>query len=364
MAKKSDMYSSVFADVDKMNEDGEILSEDTLSLVDEWIDTGSLALNAICSGSMYKGIPSGRITGIGGPSGCGKTLMMNKIIGNFQRKSTDRWGVIWDSEMACDAQTANALGADASRIKHYPIDQVSHMRNQILAFLNNVIANGAQGKFIIGIDSLGNLGGNKEVNDALENKDAADMGTRAKEIKSMLRVITYPAAKANVPIIFSNHIYSNPTAMFDTVIKQQSGGKGPQYLASLLIQMGVRATEHNEKDERDVMVVGARKYSGVALRAITAKNRFVPQYLETELQLNFKTGLEKYGGLFELAKEFGLFEGENSYSFNGEKLGFYKDWKYDEGIWQKILPVLEKKINEEWSFSQSSFEQMKQEVEK
>ena len=353
----------VFEDVDKLNEDGAILSEHSLSLVDEWIDTGSMALNAICSGSLYRGIPQGRITGIGGPSMCGKTFIMNQIIGNFQKKDPMRMGVVWDSEMAEDASAASSVGADPTRIKHYPIDSISHMRNQILTFLRKVIETNTQGKFIIGIDSLGNLSGSKELSDAENDKNATDMGTRAKELKSMLRVITYIAAKAKTAVIFTNHIYSDPTAMYESIIKQQSGGRGPQYLASLLVQLGVRPTEHDEKNEKDVMAVGARKYSGAILRAITAKNRFIPQYLETELELNFKTGLQKYGGLFELAKSFKVIEGEKSYTLGGEKLGYFSNWRDNDDIWNQILPELEKKINAEWRFSKTDYVNLKKQVD-
>lgn len=360
MAKKQ--YQDIFADVDIMNPDGALLSEHTLSLVDDWIDTGSLALNAIISGSMYKGLPVGRVIGIGGPTGSGKTFIMNQSIGNFQKKDPENFGVVFDSEMGEDARSAESVGADPSRIKHYPIESIPKMRNQIVKLLDNIIAQNAHGKFFIGIDSLGNLGGGKEINDAAADKEAADMGTRAKEIRSMLRVITYRAARAKTTVLFTNHQYANPTAMYETVIKQQSGGQGPQYIASLVIQLGVKPEEWDEKNERDVKLVGAKKYSGVLLHAITAKNRFIPQFLTTDLTLNFKNGLDRYGGLFELGKEFGIIQGDKTYTVNGQKLGYYKEWRNDEGVWNTILPELEKKFNSEWCFSKSDHEELEKQV--
>ena len=88
MAKKTDI-PDVFKELDKINTDGALLSENALSVVDSWIDTGSYALNAIVSGSLYKGIPEGRVVGFAGPSGCGKTLMSTKIIGNFLSELND-----------------------------------------------------------------------------------------------------------------------------------------------------------------------------------------------------------------------------------------------------------------------------------
>ena len=68
---KASSLKDIFEAVDALNTDASMLSEDnSLSIVGDWIDTGSYALNAIFSGSLYKGIPVGRVTGFSGPSGC------------------------------------------------------------------------------------------------------------------------------------------------------------------------------------------------------------------------------------------------------------------------------------------------------
>jgi RecA/RadA recombinase len=52
--------------------------------VSTWISTGSLALNRILSGSIKKGIPSGRITILAGETSCSpgdrKVLVLTKKI--------------------------------------------------------------------------------------------------------------------------------------------------------------------------------------------------------------------------------------------------------------------------------------------
>lgn len=355
-AEKKKILKDVFAELDSINTDGAILSESALSVVDYWIDTGSYALNAICSGSMFKGIQGGRICGIIGPSGAGKTLISLKILGNFQKQDPDRWGIVFDSEIAVDEQTATSLGANPKQIKHYPVNTVKECRNQILKALDGIIANNLQGKFMIIVDSLGNLAGDKEVKDAEDGKFASDMGTRAKDIKSLLRVLTYRAAKAKTTIIFTNHIYSDPMAMFESLVKTQSGGEGPIYMASLLIQLGFKR-QKNEKDfaEEEVLNIGEKNYGGILMHALTAKNRFIPGLLSTDLYLNFRTGLSKYTGLWDIATSLGVITGQKSYECNGQKIGFRKDIEKDPEIWDKIiLPVLEKEINEKFSFSNES----------
>lgn len=362
MGKTKNDYTDIFTDIDKINPDGAILSENALSVVDSWIDTGSYALNAICSGSLYGGVPQGRIVGVSGPSGCGKTLMMMKIVSNFQREDPDRWAIVFDSELAVDNPTALSLGVNTSQVKHYPVNTVGEVRNQILKVLNSITAKGLKGKFIIVVDSLGNLAGDKEVKDAEEDKFASDMGTRAKGIKSMLRVLTYKAAKAKTTILFSNHEYSDPTAMYETLIKSQSGGEGPIYMSSLLLQLGFKR-EKNEKDyEREAILAAAKKIGGITMHVLTAKNRFIVPLLSTDIYLNFKTGVDKYSGLFELAYGLGLITGDKTYEYKGKKIGYRKEFERDPEFWKEAMPELEKLVTKEFKYSSPS-EQLKQEVE-
>lgn len=355
MAKKNkdltipDEIKDVFTALDKDNEDASWLSENSLSVVDKWIDTGSMALNTIMSGSLYKGIPFGRIVGFAGPSMCGKTLMMMKILANAQKQGMI--AVVFDSEMSFDKDMASRLGCDPAKIKVYPVESIAMCRNQIVKFLMSVIEKNLQEKFIICIDSLGNLASTKELEDAMKGKDAVDMGTRSKELKSMMRCITYKCSKARTPLIFSNHIYDNPTAMFKSLIKTEGGGKGPEYLASILVQLSYEKEEiENNKEEKSVAT--AVNYSGVTLRAITKKNRFIPQYLQTNFYLNFLTGIEKYSGLVDIANAYNIIKKEGySYYLDKNKLGMYADWKDNDEVWAKILPQLELVIQKECSYS-------------
>jgi len=356
--------TSAFDGLDKLNPYGALLSESALSIVDEWTDTGSCALNAIVSGSCYRGVQNGRVIVFCGPSGCGKTLLTMKIIGNHLKKSEDNFAVVFDSEIAVDAQTAMNLGADPSRIHHYPVKTVNETRNQVLKLLNNIAETGLQKKCMVGIDSLGMLSGTKENADAEKDKDAADMGLRAKEIKGLLRIITWPAAISKTTVLCTNHTYIDPAEMFASAVNHQSGGEGPIYAASLIVQLGF-LREKNEKDfEAEEIIAIAKKVGGITMHALTVKNRFIPQMLTTDIYLNFKTGLDRYSGLFDMAKAFNILEGANKYSINGKELGFRKDFERDPDIWEKILlPVLEPIINKEFTFH-SDADDLKKEVDK
>lgn len=342
----------IFGSVDKLNPDATFLEDSSISTPSDWIDTGSRALNAIISGSLHKGIPVGRITGFAGPSGAGKTLIMNKIMANAQKKGYI--AVIWDSEVAVDKESAKNVGMDLKKTKYYPVETIEDCRNQISTFLDAVIeANDPDNKFIIAIDSLGNLASSKEIEDARKGKDAADVGQRAKATKSMMRAITYKAAKAQVPILFSNHIYEG-MEMFPSLIKNQAGGKGPIYLASVLVQLSLRNEKSTENPDEEAIAI-SHNVSGITMGALTVKNRIVPPFLKTELYLNFKTGLDKNTGLFDLALGLGVIEqGGKTYSFNGESVGYRKNIEKDPEFWKKVIPALEEKLNQELRYGSAS----------
>ena len=307
MSKEVDkQLLKVFEKLDKLNPEAKILTDSALSIVNEWVDTGCMVLNSIISGSLYKGVPKGRITGFSGPSQAGKTFIINKILANAQKMGM--MPVIFDTEVAIDRSSTEGVGLDPSHVKYVPVQTVEECRNQIATFLNSVIDAKMEGKFIISIDSLGNLASQKEITDAEKGKTAMDMGLRAKGLKAMMRNLTFLTAKAGVTILFSNHTYDDPAALFPSLIKNQSGGKGPVYLSSVLVQLAKRDEKHDKDDAADEKLPEANKYSGTTLRALTVKNRFIPPFLQCEMYLNYKNGLDKYTGLKELAVNPGIID--------------------------------------------------------
>lgn len=396
-----DLIDEIFGTVDDLNEDACLLSDATLSNVEEWIDTGCMALNAIVSGSMFKGIPRGRITGISGPSQSGKTLICKKIIASAQQ--VGYFAAVFDTEVAVDGMGAEAIGIDPKRVKHYPVETVEQCRNQIVRWLDNVIAykkaNPSKPVKMIGIiDSLGNLASTKELEDAAKGKDAADMGLRAKALKSMLRCITYKAAKAGVPIVFTNHTYENPADANPSLVKIQSGGKGAVYLASILIQLDLKQEKNEEvkekmkkmfakkqgkdyvepeKGEEDDIPVSdtiaiSHNINGITMSALTVKNRFVPPFLKTSVYLNFKTGLDKYAGLLDMAQAFGIVEpvgpvwkwsDPKKKKEDWESAGYRKAFEKDPVFWKKLLPLLETKLNTELTYNNTNIASLQAEVD-
>ena len=181
-----------------------------------------------------------------------------------------------------------------------------------------------------------------------------DMGTRAKGLKSMMRTLTFKAAEADTTVLFSNHTYDDPAALHPTLVKNQSGGKGPVYLASVLVQLAKKDSRHDKAADGDEKLTEAKIYSGTILRALTVKNRFIPPFLECEMYLNFKTGLDKYSGLLNVAVNNGVIvQTGSTYQLpDGTKLGYYKNWKDNHELWdEKIIPGIEENLQQNYKYS-------------
>lgn len=354
--KSKDSTRDIFAEIDAMNPEATFLNENSLSKVEGWIDTGNYALNACISKKLKGGgIPKGRVTIYIGPESSGKTLMITKAIANAQKEDEKVFVAYFDTENALDEDTAKRLGCDTTRIKHYPVEVTESCRNQIVKLLTTVAEKKLYGKVVVVIDSLGNLITAQEKKKIDEGNEAPDMGNRAKALKSALRTITHAAAKAKCAVICSNHIYDDPAQLQKSALKKQAGGSGPLYLASVILQLAKkvqRVSVTDNKDANEGTTSQAKDINGLTLRAFITKNRFAIPFLETEMYLNFSTGLNKYSGLLEMAESYGVLTKEgHRYLFNGEMLGFYKNWKNDASVWEdKIIPALQPIVEKAFSF--------------
>ena len=339
--------------IDKVNPFATYLDNNTLSHVGEWIDTGSYVLNAIISGSINGGIPKGRVTMLAGESMTGKSLFVQKILAKAQEEGLTP--VIFDTENAIDPDGAARLGLDISKVKYVPTTSIEQARNALYKFLTSVKEKGLEGKFIVAIDSLANLQSELELSRMSKDSTSSDMGTKARAMKTLMQTCTNLGAITQTTILCTNHVYDDPTALFPSIEKNMPGGKSCVYLPSVTVQLARKPMKSDGGKTVDgELAVGQKKYSGIIIRALTRKNRFIKQYLEGEIYLSFSTGLDRYYGLVDLAVGVGavIQTGATYQLEDGKKLGYYKNWRKDVELWEEtILPKLEERIKDEWSYS-------------
>jgi hypothetical protein len=144
--------------------------------------------------------------------------------------------------------------------------------------------------------------------------------------------------------------------MYPELVKKQSGGSGPVYLASLLVQLATRNEKIDKNEDQEAIGV-AHNVSGVTLSAMTVKNRFVPPFLKAELYNNFRTGLSRYAGLADMAIAMGVVTGDKTYTLGTDKIGYRKNWENDTEFWdKKALPLLEKAFKEKVCYGNAAID--------
>lgn len=344
---------STLNEIDDINPFASYLDSASLSLVKGWIDTGSYVLNALISGSVHGGVPKGRVTMLAGESMTGKSLFIQKILANAQKEGLIP--VIFDTENAIDPEGARRLGLDIANVKYVPCISIEQTRNTIYKLLMAIKEKKQEGKFILAIDSLGNLQSELELSRMNKESTSSDMGTRARAIKSLLQTCTNLGAVTQTTIICTNHLYDDPSAMFPSIEKNMPGGKSVVYLPSVTVQLARKPVKDDGgKTSDSKLAVSQKSYAGIIIRALTRKNRFIKQYLEGEMYLSFSTGLDRYFGLLDIATGLEVLTqtGATYQLADGTKIGYYKNFRKDKKLWEEtIIPQVEAKMMAEWRYS-------------
>lgn len=365
MSKNDKDITNALDAIDKINPYATYLSDSTISsAVNSWIDTGSYVLNAIISGSVHGGIPQGRVTLLAGESKVGKSLFVMKILAAAQKKGLVP--VIFDSENALDPDSAKRVGLILDQVKYVPCVTIEQTRNAIYTLLEKIQENPKlRGKFIIAVDSLGNMQSELEFKRMGADNTAMDMGSAARATKSLLKMCTVMGGLTNTTILCTNHIYDDPSAMFPSLEKNMTGGKGTAYLPSVTVQLAKKPVDarkaENKSKHGGELAIAQKTYAGIIIRALTVKNRFIQQYLEGEMYLSFATGLDRYFGLLDLALGVGVIvQTGSTYALeDGTKLGYYKTWREDTDIWENtIIPAIESRIGKEWAYSSGDMKEV------
>ena len=144
------------------------------------------------------------------------------------------------------------------------------------------------------LDSLGMLSTEKEITDALNDKQVRDM-TKSQLVKGAFRMLTLKLGQANIPLLVTNHTYDVIGSYIPT--KEMGGGSGLKYAASTIIYL----SKKKEKDQKEVV--------GNIIKAKTAKSRLSREHKEVEIRLFFdERGLDPYYGLLSLGEKYGVFK--------------------------------------------------------
>ena len=263
--------------------------------VHSYIDTGSYALNALLSGSIFGGLPSNKITAIAGEAATGKTFFALGIVKHFLDKYKEGGVVFFESESALTKDLVESRGVNSKRVVIVPVSTVQEFRYQAIRVLDKYISQSEEERkpLMFVLDSLGMLSTTKEMEDTAEGKETRDM-TRSQIVKAAFRVLTLKLGKAKVPMIMTNHTYSVIGSMFPQ--KEMGGGSGLKYAASNIIYLSRR----KEKEGKEVI--------GQIIHCLNYKSRLTKENARVDVRLTYDKGLDKHYGLLDVALKHNIFK--------------------------------------------------------
>ena len=320
-----DDYTKLAADIDES---------------ESYVDTGSFIFNGLVSGSIFGGVSSNKITAIAGESSTGKTFFSLAVVKNFLDNDPNAYCLYFDTESAITKTLLEDRGIDTSRFVVLNVVTIEQFRSKALKAVDIYLKTKTEDRkpCMFVLDSLGMLSTEKEINDALEDKQVRDM-TKSQLVKGAFRMLTLKLGQANIPMIVTNHTYDVIGAYVPT--KEMGGGSGLKYASSTIIYL----TKKKEKDGKDVI--------GNLIKAKTAKSRLSKENKDVTVRLFYDDrGLDKYYGLLDLGELGGLWKNvAGRYEMNGKKVYAKEIYKNPEKYFTpEVMQALDETAQKEFSY--------------
>ena len=289
-----DEYTQIASDIDE---------------TERFIDTGSYIFNGLISGSIFGGVSSNRITAIAGESSTGKTFFSLAVVKNFLDTNPDGYCLYFDTEAAVNRGLLESRGVDTTRLVVVNVVTIEEFRSKALKAVDIYQKKSEEERkpCMFVLDSLGMLSTEKEIRDALDDKQVRDM-TKSQLVKGAFRMLTLKLGQTNIPLIVTNHTYDVIGSYVPT--KEMGGGSGLKYAASTIVYL----SKKKEKDGKEVI--------GNIIKAKTHKSRLSKENRQVEVRLYYdERGLDRYYGLLELGEIGGMWKNvAGRYEMDGKKI--------------------------------------------
>jgi len=299
--------------------DSDILSESKFFNAKDMIQTAVPMINVALSGKLDGGLTPG-LTVFAGPSKHFKTAFALLLAKAYMEKYEDAVILFYDSEFGSPQSYFDSFGIDTKRVLHTPITDIEQLKHDAMAQLNN-IERGE--RVMVIIDSVGNLASRKEVEDALDGKSVADM-SRAKQLKSLFRMVTPHLTLKDIPMVVVNHTYKEIGLYPKDIV---SGGTGVYYSADNIFIIG----RQQEKEGTDLV--------GYNFIINIEKSRYVREKSKIPVEVLFEGGISKWSGLLDVALEGGFITKPSNgwYQRSGDESKYRAKDTYTKDFWLPIL---------------------------
>jgi RecA/RadA recombinase len=315
-----------------------VLSESDMFKDPELVSTLPI-INMAYSGKVDGGFGHG-LTIMAGESKTFKTALSLYCMKAYLDKYEDAIGVLYDTEGGCNPQYIKSFGIDPGRVIHVPVEHLEQLKFDFMKKLAE-IEKGDHVFFLV--DSIGQAPSRKESDDALDEKSVADM-TRAKAIRSLLRLITIQLSKKRLPCFMINHVYQEIGLFPKTIIP---GGTAVTYSANTIFVI-TKAQDKGSDGE----------LNGWHFTLNVHKSRFVREKAKFPFTVNYEEGIKPYSGLLDIAIGLGAVVKPSNgwYSRVDLKTGEVEDRKFrakdtdSAEFWKPVLssPVFAQKVQDRY----------------
>ena len=239
-------------------------------------------VNVALSGRIDGGLTPGLLM-LAGPSKHFKSAFALLMAAAYQKKYPEAVVLFYDSEFGTPQSYFESFDVDMDRVIHTPITDVEQLKFDIMQQLDGL---DKKDKVCIVIDSIGNLASKKEVEDAMSGKSVADM-SRAKQMKSLFRMVTPHLNLKDIPLVAVNHTYKEIGLYPKDIV---SGGTGAYYSADAIWIIG----RQQEKVDKEI--------KGYHFIINIEKSRHVREKAKIPVSVTFEGGISKWSGLMEVAE--------------------------------------------------------------
>lgn len=249
----------------------------------DMIQTSVPMINVALSGSVDGGITPG-LTMLAGPSKHFKTGFALLLASAFLKKYKDGVILFYDSEFGTPQNYFKTFKIPFDSVVHTPITDVEELKFDIMKQLKEL---NRDDHVMIVIDSIGNLASKKEVEDAMDGKSVADM-SRAKQLKSLFRMITPHLSLKDIPMVVINHTYKEIGLYPKDIV---GGGTGSYYGSDNIWILG----RQQDKDADGIQ--------GYHFVINIEKSRYVKEKSKIPITVSFEGGINRWSGLLDVALE-------------------------------------------------------------
>lgn len=298
---------------------------------------GNYALNRVMTGSLFKGIPQGRITAIAGPSHAGKSFVAGNLIRSAQENGA--YCLVLDSENAFDDDFATKLGISTEEDNYnyksvLTIPDTANLINSFIQGYKNEFGEDKDApKILIVIDSLDSLFTQADW-DAFRKKGElkADQGLQAKQLKGMLLKFQQLIKHLNITMVVTKQVYR---AKQEQILQ----GEGVWIINDAIrfpcSQILLITRLKLKEDTKNVI--------GIRMKCEGFKTRFTKPFQTVTIEVPYDEGMNKLSGLLEVAMELGVVKQKNKsrYFVEGEDETWYA--KEIASHAEKIMPACEEK---------------------